>query len=62
MIHHITISSTQLQLFQTLFNDSSSLSQQQKEELKDLTECFSDIIQQNDSETINDLVFGSDFE
>ena len=62
MIHHITISSTQLQLFQTLFNDSSSLTQQQKEELKDLTECFSDIIQQNDSETINDLVFGSDFE
>ena len=62
MIHHITISSTQLQLFQTLLSNPSSLTQPQKDELESLSECFSDIITQNDSETINDLVFGSDFE
>lgn len=62
MIHNIQISSTQLQLFQTLFLNPSSLTQQQKEEIEILTDCFSDIILENDSETINDLAFGSEFE
>ena len=62
MIHHITNSTTQLQLFQTLFLNPSSLTQQQKEEIEILTDCFSDIILENNSETINDLAFGSEFE
>jgi len=62
MIHNIQISSTQLKLFQTLFHTPSSLTQPQKEELEALTECFSDIILENSSETVHDLVFGSDFE
>lgn len=62
MTHTILISTTQLQLLQTLFNNPSTLTQPQKEELKELTECFSDVIEVNDSETLHDLVFGSDFE
>lgn len=62
MIHTITISTTQLQLFQTLLSNPSSLTQPQKEELQELSECFSDIIQQNDPELVHDLVFGSEFE
>ena len=62
MIHHITISSTQLKLFQTLISNPSSLNQQQKEELQSLSECFTYIIEENDPDTEHDLVFGSDFE
>jgi len=62
MIHTIQISSTQLQLFQTLLSNPSSLTQPQKDELEALSECFSDIITENDPDATNDLVFGSDFE
>lgn len=62
MIHHIMISSTQLKLFQTLLSNPSSLNQQQKEELQELSDCFTDIILENNPDTEHDLVFGSDFE
>lgn len=62
MIHHITISSTQLKLFQTLISNPSSLNQQQKEELQSLSDCFTDIIEENDPEAEHDLVEGSDYE
>jgi hypothetical protein len=56
MIHTIQISTTQLELFQTLLSNPGSLTESQYEELEALSECFSDIITENDSETINYLV------
>jgi len=56
MIHTIQISTTQLELFQTLLSNPGSLTESQYAELEALSECFSDIITENDSETINYLV------
>ena len=62
MIHTILISSSQLKLFQTLLSNPSSLTQPQKDELEELSECFSEIITENDPDAENDLAFGSDFD